>query len=216
MLNFLALLGWSPGDDTEVMTVPQLIERFSAHGLHAKAAVFDPKKLEWMNGQHLAHIPIDELAAIVAPLVERAGLSTVAELEARHAWFCGVLELLRIRARLTDEIVAQARPFFVEAVEYDPEAVSKQWRDAAATADILEATHDRLAALGDWEPAAMEEGLRKLAEERGISGGKIFQPLRVALTGLTVSPGIFDVLLYVGRERSLARIAAAVAYLRHG
>jgi glutamyl-tRNA synthetase len=125
-----------------------------------------------------------------------------------------VLELLRIRARLTDEIVEQARPFFVESVEYDPEAVSKQWREAAATSDILEATRERLASLADWEPAAMEEALRTLAEERGISGGKIFQPLRVALTGLTVSPGIFDVLLYVGRERSVARIAEAVAYLR--
>jgi glutamyl-tRNA synthetase len=214
MLNFLALLGWSPGDDTEVMTMPELIARFSVDGLHKKAAVFDPKKLEWMNGQHLAHIPIDELAKVVAPLVERAGLATVAELEERHAWFCGVLELLRIRARLTDEIVAQARPFFVDTVEYDPDAVTKQWRDAATTSDILEAALERLASLDTWEPAAMEEGLRKLAEERGISGGKIFQPLRVALTGLTVSPGIFDVLLYVGRERSLARIGAAVAYLR--
>ncbi|MFN5580935.1 glutamate--tRNA ligase [Gemmatimonas sp.] len=214
MLNFLALLGWSPGDDTEVMTLPQLIERFSVQGLHAKAAVFDTKKLEWMNGQHLAHMPIDELAAIVAPMIEHAGLSTVAELTANHAWFCGVLELLRIRARLTDEIVAQAPPFFTDGVEYDPEAVAKQWRDAAATADILEATHDRLASLGDWEPAPMEEALRTLAEERAISGGKIFQPLRVALTGLTVSPGIFDVLLYVGRERSLTRLSRAVAFLR--
>jgi glutamyl-tRNA synthetase len=213
MVNFLALLGWSPGDDTEVMTLPQLIEKFDVQGLQKKAAVFDTKKLEWMNGQHLAHIPIDELAAVVAPLIERAGLDTVAHLRERHTWFCGVLELLRIRARLTDEIVAQAKPFFVELVEYDAEAVSKQWRDAATTADILQATHARLASIDTWEPAAMEEALRKLAEEKGISGGKIFQPLRVALTGLTVSPGIFDVLQFVGRDRSLARIAAAVSYL---
>jgi glutamyl-tRNA synthetase len=79
---------------------------------------------------------------------------------------------------------------------------------------VLEATHERLAALATWETTAMEDALRALAEQRGISGGKIFQPLRVALTGLTVSPGIFDVLLYVGRERSLRRIKAAVEYLR--
>lgn len=214
MNNFLALLGWSPGDDTEVMTMPQLIEKFHVEGLQKKAAVFDTKKLEWMNGQHLALIPIDELAAIVGPLIERAGLATAAELRERHAWFCGVLELLRIRARLTDEIVLQARPFFEQAVEYDPDAVTKQWRDAAASADILEATQQRLASIPAWEPAVMEEALRKLAEERAISGGKIFQPLRVALTGSTVSPGIFDVLLYVGRERSLTRLADAVTYLR--
>ncbi len=214
MLNFLALLGWSPGDDVEVMALPELIARFDVTHLHAKAAVFDTKKLEWMNGQHLASIPIDELAAIVAPLIERAGLATVADLATRHAWFCGVLELLRIRARLTDEIVAQAGLFFTELVEFDADAVSKQWRDADATAQLLENTHARLATVDAWEPAVMEDALRKLAEELGISGGKIFQPLRVALTGLTVSPGIFDVLLYVGRERSLARIANAVSYLR--
>ncbi len=214
MLNFLALLGWSPGDDVEVMALPELIARFDVTHLHAKAAVFDTKKLEWMNGQHLASIPIDELAAIVAPLIERAGLATVADLATRHTWFCGVLELLRIRARLTDEIVAQAGLFFTELVEFDADAVSKQWRDADATAQLLEKTHARLATVDAWEPAVMEDALRKLAEELGISGGKIFQPLRVALTGLTVSPGIFDVLLYVGRERSLARIANAVSYLR--
>jgi glutamyl-tRNA synthetase len=198
------------------MTLPQLVEKFHVEGLQKKAAVFDTKKLEWMNGQHLALIPIDELAATVAPLIERAGLATVEDLRARHAWFCGVLELLRIRARLTDEIVELSRPFFVQHVAYDPDAVTKQWRDAEATAAILQATHDRLASIESWEPAVMEEALRKLAEEREISGGKIFQPLRVALTGLTVSPGIFDVLLYVGRETSLARIAAAVRFLEEG
>jgi glutamyl-tRNA synthetase len=214
MLNFLALLGWSTGDDVEVMDLQELIQRFDVKNLHAKAAVFDTKKLEWMNGQHLAKIDIHELARIVAPLIEKAGLATVAELEAKQAWFCGVLELLRIRARLTDEIVAQAKTFFTDGVEYDADAVSKQWRDATATADVLAATHERLASLDAWEPAAMEEALRTLAEQRGISGGKIFQPLRVALTGLTVSPGIFDVLLYVGREQSLKRIKSAVEFLR--
>lgn len=213
MLNFLSLLGWSPGDDTEVMLLPELIERFSVHGLHAKAAIFDTKKLEWMNGQHLALMPIGELAQVVAPLFEQAGLATVADLESRREWFHGVLELLRVRARLTDEIVQLATTFFGETVSYDADAISKQWRDAAATGEILQATHERLARLETWEPAAMEDALRKLAEELTISGGKIFQPLRVALTGKTVSPGIFDVLLYVGREHSLARIAAAVAYL---
>jgi glutamyl-tRNA synthetase len=214
MLNFLALLGWSTGDDVEVLSLDELIARFDVKHLHAKAAVFDTKKLEWMNGQHLARSDINELAGIVAPLIEQAGFATAADLAEKQTWFCGVLELLRIRARLTDEIVAQSKLFFTDAVEYDADAVSKQWRDAAGTADILQATHDRLASLESWEPTAMEEALRSLAEQRGISGGKIFQPLRVALTGLTVSPGIFDVLLYVGRERSIKRIASAVEYLR--
>jgi glutamyl-tRNA synthetase len=110
--------------------------------------------------------------------------------------------------------VRQASPFLTELVEFEPEAVTKQWRDAAATAELLQATHDCLAELPDWTPATMEEALRALAEARGISGGKIFQPLRVALVGGTVSPGIFEVLEYVGRERSLARLDAAVRFLQ--
>jgi glutamyl/glutaminyl-tRNA synthetase len=170
-------------------------------------------KLEWMNGQHLAATPLPELVPYVTPLVVAAGLATAEELEARTDWYYGLLDLLRTRARRIDEIVTLASHFFRDTVEYESEAIAKQWRDAAATSSILSATRARLASLDAWEPAAMEEALRKLAEELGITGGKIFQPLRVALTGSTVSPGIFDVLLYVGRERSLGRLDAAIAYL---
>ena len=213
MRNFLALLGWSTGDDTEVMTLDELVARFDVHGLQKKAAVFDTKKLEWMNGQHLAKMPLEELEPYVTPAFERAGLSTAPELHARREWYFGLLDLLRVRARSTDEIAALATHFFRDEVAYDPEAITKQWRDVGAAADILAATRERLASLTLWTPQAMEDGLRKLADERDTSGGKIFQPLRVALTGLTVSPGIFDVLLYLGRERSLLRIDAAVRYL---
>ena len=214
MLNFLALLGWSTGDDTEVMTIAQLIERFDTRGLQKKAAIFDTKKLEWMNGQHLALISLRELAPIVAPALVQAGYTTRDALDARTAWFHGLLDLLRVRSRVIDDIVRQAAPYFQETVEYDPEAVAKQWRDSKAAAEILAATRERLAELAVWEPASMEEALRKLAEELDLSGGKIFQPLRVALVGLTVSPGIFDVLQYIGRDRSLTRLDSAVRYLK--
>jgi glutamyl-tRNA synthetase len=213
MVNFLALLGWSPGDDTEVMTLPELIERFDVAGLQKKAAVFDPKKLEWMNSQHLMRRPLAEIEPVVSPAIVAAGLATADDLAARRDWWLGVLDLLRVRSRTIDDIVRQAGPFFHDSVEFDPDAVSKQWRDASATAEILVATRERLAALPVWEPQAMEDALRKLAEELGISGGKVFQPLRVALTGQTVSPGIFEVLEFVGRERSLARLDAAVQFL---
>ena len=214
MLNFLSLLGWSTGDDIEVMTLPQLIEKFDTRGLQKKAAIFDTRKLEWMNGQHLALIALDDLAPLVAPALVKAGYTTREALDARRAWYHGLLDLLRVRSRIIDDIVRQAAPYFQEAVEYDPEAVTKQWRDAKSAAEILSATRERLAVLPVWEPGAMEEALRTLAEELGISGGKIFQPLRVALVGLTVSPGIFDVLQYIGRDRSLARLDAAVRFLK--
>ncbi len=214
MLNFLSLLGWSTGDDIEVMTLPQLIEKFDTRGLQKKAAIFDTKKLEWMNGQHLALIALDDLAPLVAPALVKAGYTTREALDARRVWYHGLLDLLRVRSRIIDDIVRQAAPYFQDAVEYDPEAVTKQWRDAKSAAEILSAARERLAELPVWEPGAMEEALRTLAEELGISGGKIFQPLRVALVGLTVSPGIFDVLQYIGRDRSLARLDAAVRFLK--
>jgi glutamyl-tRNA synthetase len=213
MCNFLALLGWSPGDDVEVMTREEMLQRFSLEGLQKKAAVFDPQKLAWMNGQHLAMLPLDEVMPHVYPAFEREGVAERAELEARDAWFRGLVELLRVRARTVDEMARQAVPYFRDRVEFDADAVSKQWRDPVATSEILSATRERLASLPVWEPTSMEAALRALAEELGISGGKIFQPLRVALTGQTASPGIFDVLVYVGRERSLDRLDEAVRWL---
>jgi len=216
MLNFLALLGWSPGNDVEVMSLDRMVELFDTDGLQKKAAIFDPKKLEWMNGQHLNLIPTPELLARVAPAMEAAGLATVAELEQRREWFVGLLELLKVRARTIDDIVRQAVPYFHETITYDADAVAKQWKDRAATADILAQTRQALEVATPWEAAALEESLRALAERLGFGdkAGKVFQPMRVALTGLAASPGIFDVLLVLGRDRSLARLGDAVVYLR--
>ena len=213
MRNFLALLGWSPGGDVEVMTGEQLVERFSPDGLLKKAAVFDPKKLEWMNGQHLSLVALDELEPRVTPALVAAGLATPEALAARRDWYLALLELLRVRARTIDDIVRQAGPYFLDEIEYDAEAVAKQWKDAAATAGLLGDVRQALASLPEWAPAPMEEALRTLAEQRGVAAGKLFQPLRVALTGLTVSPGIFDVLVMLGRDRALRRLDDAGRHL---
>jgi glutamyl-tRNA synthetase len=215
MLNFLALLGWSPGNDIEVMTLPQMVELFDPAGLQKKAAIFDPKKLEWMNGQHLSLVSSDELFARVVPAMEAAGLATRAELEARREWFVALLDLLKVRARTIDDIVRQATPYLRDDVsEYDADATAKHWKDAALTTDLLASVRDELSTLADWSPQAMEEALRALAERRGVGSGKLFQPLRVALTGLAVSPGIFDVLVILGRERALRRLDSAIQMLR--
>ncbi|MFL5620218.1 MAG: glutamate--tRNA ligase [Gemmatimonadaceae bacterium] len=216
MLNFLALLGWSPGNDLEVMTLPQMVELFDTAGLQKKAAIFDPKKLEWMNGQHLSLVSSDELFARVVPAMEAAGLATEAELAARREWFVALLDLLKVRARTIDDIVRQAGPYFHGMIGYDRDAVAKQWKDRAGTIDILTHARETLAGVERWEPAAMEEALRMLAEQLGFGdkAGRVFQPLRVALTGLAASPGIFDVLLMLGRDRALKRIDDAVAFLR--
>jgi glutamyl-tRNA synthetase len=213
MLNFLALLGWSPGHDIEIMTVPQMIELFSTDGLSKNAAIFDTKKLEWMNGQHLAMMSADELYPLVVRDIVELELGTESDLAARRDWVLGLIELLKVRARTIDDIVRQATPYLQDTIEYDADAVAKQWKDKVATRDILQATRDSLAAVDPWTTESTEAGLRALAEARGLGAGKIFQPLRVALTGSAASPGIFDVLAVLGKARSLARIDQAVAHL---
>jgi glutamyl-tRNA synthetase len=215
MLNFLALLGWSPGGDIEVMTVPQMVELFSTEGLSKKAAIFDMTKLEWMNGQHLSATSAPDLAVRLIPLIVAAGLATEAELAARREWLLQLIDLLKVRARTLDDIVRQAAPYFTETVEYDAEAVAKGWKDREATRTILEAARETLASAPMWPSDALEPGLRRLAERIGVGAGKIFQPLRVAVTGVAASPGIFDVLVLLGRDRSLARIDEALRRLAH-
>ena len=213
MVNFLALLGWSPGNDIEVMTVDEMIRLFSIDGLLRKAAVFDPQKLEWMNGQHLSLMSVERLEPRATPAIVAAGLASAGELAAKREWYLRLLNLLKIRARTIDDIVREAEPYLRQQISYDPDAVAKQWKDRPATAELLSAVRDRLAGLAAWHPEAMEQALRSLAETRGVAAGKLFQPLRVALTGLSVSPGIFDVLELLGRERSLHRIDQALVSL---
>jgi glutamyl-tRNA synthetase len=213
MLNFLALLGWSPGGDREIMTVPEMIELFSTDGLQKKAAIFDPKKLEWMNGQHLSMIPLEELEPRVTPAIITARLATEEQLVERRDWYLRLLDLLRVRSRTIDDIVRQAGPYFFEDIEYDPVAVAKNWKDPAEASALLRATREALAKVPDWKTESLETALRSLAESEGISAGKVFQPLRVALTGLPVSPGIFEMLLQMGRDLSLKRIDKALLTL---
>lgn len=215
MLNFLALLGWSPGHDIEVMSLEQMIELFDPAGLQKKAAIFDTRKLEWMNGQHLALIASDVLAMRVIPALVAEGLTTAGEMERNAAWLVALLDLLKVRARTIDDIVVQSRPYLLLTLEYDADAVAKQWKDRAATTAILRGVRDALSALPAWDAGLMEAALRTVAEHLGFGdkAGKIFQPLRVALTGLSISPGIFDVLAILGRDRSLSRIDAALAML---
>jgi glutamyl-tRNA synthetase len=213
MLNFLALLGWSPGENVEVMTVPEMVERFSKDGLSKKAAIFDMQKLEWMNGQHMAAMPAEALAPYATRAIVAAGLATESELAARREWFLTLLDLLKVRTRTLDELARQATPYLRQQIEYDPDAVAKQWKDRAGTRTLLAAVRDSLASTEPWEPEVMEANLRGLAERLSTGAGKLFQPLRVALTGSAASPGIFDVLKLLGRERSLERIDAAVSYI---
>jgi glutamyl-tRNA synthetase len=212
MLNFLALLGWAPGHDIEIMTPRQMVELFSADGLSKKAAIFDTKKLEWMNGQHLSHMEAAALAEIVTPAILGAGYSTTEHLATNREWYHSILDLLKVRARTVDDIVRQATPYFPGKVTYDTEAVAKGWKDRTFALETLRAVREALESAA-WEPKALETAVDTVAEQRATAPGKIYQPMRVALTGMTASPGIFEVLLALGKDLALDRLDEAISAL---
>jgi glutamyl-tRNA synthetase len=213
-VNFLALLGWSPGDDREVMTRAELVEAFTLERITGKSAVFDVEKLEWLNGQHLSRLSGAEVATIAKPLFVQAGIADPAGLERRAAWFEELMALVKTRSRTLLDLVEQARPFFPGPVEYQPDAVEKFWKDAALADDALAVAEEYAGAEDEWEDLeAMEARLRALAEERGVAAGKVMQSMRVALTGQRVSPGIFETMVAMGPEVVRERLAAARAWL---
>jgi glutamyl-tRNA synthetase len=232
MVNFLALLGWSPGDDREVFEKDELVKVFSLDRILKKSSVFDFKKLQWLNGQHLAATPTEDLLKQVKERLEEKGLIGPSGVDADPHAAAGkdsvdadrppaidlpfLVDLLKVRARTIEDLLDQSEPYFQTELRYDPKAVKKQWaKDPGTTAENLARLH---AAFADvvWDQETLEEAARGLADEMEIGAGKLFQPLRLALTGSSASPGIFDVLVLLGRERSRERIEKAVNILRSG
>jgi glutamyl/glutaminyl-tRNA synthetase len=211
MRNFLTLLGWNPGDEREVFAdLQELIDTFSLERIQKKAAIFDLTKLEWMNGQYiqstdpeaLHDLIVDELAAknITADAIGRERLLHCIQVNSERART--TLDLAHRVALRYDASLIERTPKATKLIEKDPDG----YRAA------IEASRMRLETLSDdaWEPERLEAELRVLAEEMDLKVGKIFQPIRVALTGDTVSEGVNVLLEVVGRDESLKRLATAI------
>jgi glutamyl-tRNA synthetase len=208
MVNFLALLGWSPGGNDEVLSRDELVQAFALEGISGGNAVFNTEKLDWFNQQHIARMPPVELAQRIQPSLEAAGLWNDDFLDARHAWFFAALELLKPRARRLDDFAAQGAFLFSDTVEYDPAAVEKHLK-VEGMAGHLSALEAAFTALADFDAVATEAALRGVAETRGVKAGLLIHATRVAVTGKAVSPGLFEVLALVGRSRVHDRLTAA-------
>jgi len=208
MFNFLSLLGWSPGTDQEIFTRDALIEAFALEGISGGNAVFNTEKLDWFNQQHIMRLAPDELALRIKPWLETAGLWRDEYLDARHAWFFAVLDLLRPRAKRLGDFAAQGALFFSDAIDYDPGAVDKHLRAPGMDAH-LDAIASAFESLEAFDPASTESALRAVADARGVKAGVLIHAVRVAVTGKTASPGLFDVLALLGRSRVAERISAA-------
>ena len=210
MINFLALLGWSPGGNQEVFSRQELTERFSLDGISGGNAVFNSEKLDWFNQQHIMRLPADEILRRLRPAVEAAGLWRDAFLTTEAAWIGRVIDLLKPRARKLSDIVPALVPFVSDHVTYDEAAVTKHLRGDGVSGH-LSAWRDVVQALPNLEPAETEAALRKLAEARGIKAGVLIHATRVAVVGQAVSPGLFEVLELVGRDRVTERLRTAAS-----
>jgi len=209
LVNFLALLGWSPGEDREIMTVEEMTALFSLERINKKSAIFDPEKLDWMNGQHLSRQPAERIVPLVAHKLVESGTLSEAEVAENQEWLVTLVEMFKVRSRRADEIARHAQLFLADEVAYDPIAVQKHWKDPADVARRLDAVATTLRNLGAWEPAMIEQALRATAERLDTGFGKIVHPLRLAVTGQSSSPGIDQVLFMTGRERTLKRLKVA-------
>ena len=214
MFNFLALLGWSPGDDRQKMDRDELVDAFDLGGVGKSPAIFDLTKLEWLNGQYIAEAALDDLEPDVRARLREAGLWQDRWAAEDRAWFRAVLELLRPRARRLPDLVTQGEPFFdpTTSPKYEPKAAKKHLK-GDDPGGRLRQVRDRLAAVEPWSPGPLEDALRVLAEELDVSAGKLIHPTRLAVTGRGASPGLFEVLELIGRERSLARLDGLIAHV---
>jgi glutamyl-tRNA synthetase len=212
MINFLALLGWSPGDDTELHSTADLIARFTLEGIGSASAVFNTEKLDWMNSQHLMRMDTAEIARRVEPFLREAGLWNDAYAGDRAAWFHAVLDLFKPRAKKLPEFVERGRPFFADVTEYDPAAQKKLWA-APETRELLAALADRFAPLTSFDPPSIEPVVRGLAEERGTKATALMQAVRLAVSGSSASPGLFEMMALVGQDATIARLRRAAAHI---
>jgi glutamyl-tRNA synthetase len=211
MMNFLALLGWSPGSgDQEVFSREELVARFTLEGISGGNAVFNPDKLDWFNQQHIMRLSTDELLARLKPAVAAEGLWQEAFTTSRRGWIARVIELLKPRAHRLGDFVTQLRPFLAARVDRDPAAVDKHLGSAQSLGHLA-AWRERMATVDPFEAGPLEAALRALAEERGVKAGPLIHAARVAVVGQAASPGLFDVLELVGRDRVQARIDEALS-----
>ena len=205
--NYLVILGWSPGDDEEIVAIEDMVRRFDLSSVSRNPAVFDRTKLEWMSGVYIRKLDVGEFATRSLPLIEE-DLGRPLN-EAERSAFDAIAPLVRERAKLLTEIPAQVRFLFTD-VAWDEASWQKvMTKPDARTA--VERGHQYLSDLDSWDAAAIEVACRSIVSELGIGAGKVFQPLRVAVTGSSVSPPLFESMHALGRDKTLARLEGALA-----
>lgn len=218
MFNYLALQGWSYDDKTEIMSRDEIVERFTIDRVQASPARWNPDKLRDMNGIYIRRLPAAEVAERIAPFLARAGLVADPPTGEERARIAGLTPMVHERLEELQQ-APELLDFFFRAPQpgaeggYDPALLVPKKTEPAQVVDMLRAVHGVLNGLATWTPEALEATLRALGESLGVKPGPLFGAVRVAVSGRTVAPPLFDMLAALGREETLARVATAAAAL---
>src|SRR3954467_14281413 len=210
LYNFMALLGWSPGDDQEILSRDEMVAIFDVNRLNSSAAVFDKEKLWWMNAQYLSRLDFDTLRPYLEPFLAPLGLA-----DADPERLAAAVNLHRSRAPPLKDVAELVVPYFRDELTYDPEANAKFLQDKDLQ-EILQALRERFAALPVFDKESVEAALRGLATERGIKAGALIHPTRMALSAAAQGPPLFDLVEAMGRDASLRHLNHFLAFLKKG
>ncbi|MFH1279766.1 MAG: glutamate--tRNA ligase [Candidatus Eisenbacteria bacterium] len=223
-LNFLALLGWSPGDDREKLSRKELIDLFDLSRVNLSNAVFnfvegdernwtDPKAIA-LNGRYISEMDLGGLLPMVKPVLEKAGLWRAEYDGDRAPWFSRTVDLLRERCRTLLDFAERGRPYFADDFDMEEKAYQKNLvKKKDELIPLLRELAERLGEIEPWTAGSLEPAAREFAEEKGVGIGLVMNGARTALTGTNVGPGMFDVFEIVGKERTLKRLRAAAVLL---
>ena len=204
--NFLALLGWSPKNETECLSTEELIRQFSLEGVNKSNAVFDLEKLAWFNSQYLRNAPAERLFPLIRTELEREGLWKEELGSSGRAWMLTVVDLLKKRVRMVSDFATQGRAFFTDDFEIEAKARQKFLKNKALPL-LMPDLAARLGFLPVFGLEETESALRTFAAEKGVKAGLLINASRALLTGKAVAPGIFEVMVALGRERTVARLS---------
>ena len=209
MVNFLSLLGWSPGGDREILSIEEILREFDLPKVGKTGAIFDLTKLFWMNSQYMKEASLETLLPLVQEKLKEKGLWNNA---LDPAWVGRVVDLYKSRADTIEDLCRQAQGLFTEEIPYDQEAVEKRLKQPEV-AGRLNRFSDRLEKLPAWDSGAIEAACRALAEELKVKAADLIHPARVAVTGRSVGPSLFHVLEVASKERVLSRLRRAATTL---
>ncbi|MFO0700092.1 MAG: glutamate--tRNA ligase [Nitrospira sp.] len=212
MVNYLVRLGWSHGDQ-ELFTRQELIEKFTWDHVQTSAAVFNPEKLLWMNAEYIKTSPPQLVAQALVPLLDQAGLKKDVE-AVSDEWLAQLVILVKERAKTLVDMVEWVKPYFGQVAPFEEEAAKKFLIPAIAPS--LQKLVTRFETFPNFSKHTWEESFKKLVEEEGIKMGALAQPVRVALTGRTASPGLFEVMEVLGRDRTLLRLRNGIERASNG